>query len=147
MTLLLLTFGPWKQAQPCAACSIPALEGQTPPSDSHLSCLPASWLGGDCGVKDLELDIPDGFITQRALSGAPLEALNNGLPDGIEQTLVRLSRESVVQQYVGPLRLWPKRPQTTNRQQVPVVLVVQPFLHRTGTGSRAGERGLAFQSN
>lgn len=48
-----------------------------PGSGDDLAPAPVQGLRCNVGIQDLELDIPDGLVTQGPLPGAPLEALQN----------------------------------------------------------------------
>mmetsp|Transcript_18570 Transcript_18570/g.39864 ORF Transcript_18570/g.39864 Transcript_18570/m.39864 type:complete len:296 (+) Transcript_18570:357-1244(+) len=68
-----------------------------------LAASPVDGLWGDLCIQDLELDVPDGLVTQWPLASAPLEALHDGVPDCIEQVLIHLPGQGVVHQHVGSL--------------------------------------------
>ncbi len=44
---------------------------------AHLAAAAREGLGRDVGAQDLELDVADGLVAQRALSRAPLEPLRS----------------------------------------------------------------------
>ena len=58
----------------------------------HLPTAPVQGLIRDDGVEDLKLDVADGLVAERALPGAPLETLHDGLLDRVEQGFVNLAR-------------------------------------------------------
>ncbi|MPC12705.1 NudC domain-containing protein 2 [Portunus trituberculatus] len=94
--------------------------GHTAGRGDDLATAAVQRLLGNHSVQDLELAVPDGLLTQRPLTGPPLEALHDGVPHGGQQVLVHLGRQCVVHQDVWPTMVWPKGPDGTGGQHVPV---------------------------
>lgn len=82
---------------------------------------------GNNGVENFELDVPDGFLAQGALSGSPLEALNNGLASAVQQTFVNLRGQGVVHKNIRPRRVRTESPNTSGGQKIPVVFLLEKF--------------------
>mmetsp|Transcript_31851 Transcript_31851/g.51004 ORF Transcript_31851/g.51004 Transcript_31851/m.51004 type:complete len:617 (+) Transcript_31851:1240-3090(+) len=92
---------------------------------NHLPAAAVQGLLGDGGVQDLEFDVADGLVAQRALAGAPLEPLHHALAHRAHQALVHLCGQGVVQQRVGPPRVGTERPHRARCKDVPVVVVLE----------------------
>jgi len=79
-------------------------------------------LAGKRGVEDLELDVPDGFVTEGSLASTPLEALLDRVADRCQKLLVNLGGQRVVHEDVGSVVIRAECPDRTSCQKIPRVL-------------------------
>ena len=66
-----------------------------------MSASSVNGLAGDYSVQNFEFAVPDGFVAERAFTGAPLETLDYRVFDRGEEILVDFRRKRVVDQDVG----------------------------------------------
>jgi hypothetical protein len=69
--------------------------------------------------------VPDGFFAQGTFSCAPLESLNDGIFDRVEQTLIDFRRQCVVNEDVGSRGIGAKCPNGSGSQQIPIVFALE----------------------
>mmetsp|Transcript_51916 Transcript_51916/g.135484 ORF Transcript_51916/g.135484 Transcript_51916/m.135484 type:complete len:1224 (-) Transcript_51916:361-4032(-) len=91
----------------------------------HLAAAAVDGGGVDGGVEDLELDVADRLVAERALPRRPLEPLHDAVLDGRQELLVDLRGQGVVDEHVGSIRVGTKGPHRPGGEHVPVVLALQ----------------------